>query len=87
MFEGKPVGTPDAGVFWRMIEEYKVNQFFIAPTAVRAIMKEDMKGEFIKKHDHSTMRGIHLAGERCDPKTVQWLQKMFPDVLVNDNWW
>jgi propionyl-CoA synthetase len=73
MFEGKPVGTPDAGVLWRLIEEHKVNCFFIAPTAVRAIMKEDSEGKLVKKHDMSTVTGIHLAGERCDPATIHWL--------------
>lgn len=67
MYEGKPVGTPDPGTLWRIINDYKVSCFYIAPTAVRAIKKEDLHGEYIKKYDVSTVKGIHLAGERCDP--------------------
>jgi propionyl-CoA synthetase len=74
VYEGKPVGTPDAGVMWRMIQDYKVNTFYIAPTAVRAIKKEDIHGELIKKYDTSSLTGIHLAGERCDPGTLNWIQ-------------
>ena len=87
MFDGKPVGTPDAGVFWRMIEEYRVKACFLAPTAVRAIEKEDFEGNLIKKYDLSTLTGIHLAGERADPATIEWLIKNFPNALINDNWW
>lgn len=89
MYEGKPVGTPNPGVFWRMIEDYKVKCFFVAPTAVRAIKKEDHEGNFLKQHDMSSLKGIHLAGERCDPDTVKWMQRMFreKDVIINDNWW
>ena len=87
MYEGKPVGTPNAGVFWRMIEDYKVNAFFIAPTAVRAIKKDDYNGDLLGQHDLSSVTGIHLAGERCDPETVNWLTKMFPNTIINDNWW
>mmetsp|Transcript_25481 Transcript_25481/g.19238 ORF Transcript_25481/g.19238 Transcript_25481/m.19238 type:complete len:352 (+) Transcript_25481:439-1494(+) len=87
MYEGKPVGTPNSGVLFRLIEEHKVKIFFVAPTAVRAIKKEDYHGELIKQHDLSTLKGIHLAGERCDPDTVHWMQKMFPKAFINDNWW
>ena len=73
MYEGKPVGTPDAGEFWRIIEKHKVKCFFVAPTAIRAIRKEDKEGAFVKKYDTSSITGIHLAGERCDPDTVRWL--------------
>lgn len=73
MYEGKPVGTPNPGTLWRMVEDYKVSSFFIAPTAVRAIKKEDINGDYIKKHDTSTIKGIHIAGERCDPKTFNWV--------------
>mmetsp|Transcript_13172 Transcript_13172/g.13010 ORF Transcript_13172/g.13010 Transcript_13172/m.13010 type:complete len:102 (+) Transcript_13172:35-340(+) len=73
MYEGKPVGTPNSGVLFRMIEEHKVKIFFVAPTAVRAVKKEDYDGELIKQHDLRTLKGIHLAGERCDPDTIIWL--------------
>lgn len=66
MYEGKPVGTPDPGIIWRMVEEYKVKAFFIAPTAVRALKKEDHEGEYIHKHNVSSLKSIHLAGEHCD---------------------
>jgi len=59
----------------------------VAPTAIRAIKKEDHEGKLIHQHDLSSLKGIHLAGERCDPDTVQWIQKMFPKTFVNDNWW
>jgi propionyl-CoA synthetase len=73
MYEGKPVGTPNAGVAWRIIEDYKVKSFFIAPTGVRAIKKDDYEGELMKQHDVSSLKSIHLAGERCDPETIRWL--------------
>lgn len=69
LYEGKSVGTPDPGAFWRVIAEHKVSVLFCAPTAFRAIRKEDPKGEFIKKYDLSGFRMLFLAGERCDPDT------------------
>ncbi|TDH37802.1 propionyl-CoA synthetase [Pseudohoeflea suaedae] len=86
VFEGKPVGTPDAGTFWRIIEEYKVAALFTAPTAFRAIRKEDPKGEFIGKYDLSSLRTLFLAGERADPDTIQWAEAML-GVPVIDHWW
>jgi len=76
IFEGKPVGTPDAGAFWRIISEYKIKTMFTAPTAFRAIKKEDSKGEFFKKYDLSKFKALFLAGERADPDTIHW-QKIY----------
>ncbi len=86
LFEGKPVGTPDAGTFWRVIEEHKVSAMFTAPTAFRAIKKEDPKGEQIKKYDLSCLRTLFLAGERGDPPTIQWAEKQL-GIPVIDHWW
>lgn len=85
-FEGKPVRTPDAGTFWRVIEEHKVNTFFTAPTAFRAIKKEDAKGEFFEKYDTSSLKSLFVAGERCDVSTLTWLQDLLK-VPVIDHWW
>jgi propionyl-CoA synthetase len=86
VFEGKPIGTPDAGTFWRVIEEYKVRSFFTAPTAFRAIKREDPKGEMIKHYDISCLRALYLAGERADPDTILWAQNVMK-VPVFDHWW
>ncbi|MEO0635081.1 MAG: propionyl-CoA synthetase [Pseudomonadota bacterium] len=86
MYEGKPVGTPDANAFWRVIEEHKVVTLFTAPTAFRAIKKEDPKGEGPAEFDLGHFRALFLAGERADPPTIEWAQKML-DVPVIDNWW
>ena len=86
LFEGKPVGTPDAGVFWRVISEHKVSVMFTAPTAFRAIKKEDPKGELIKSYDLSRFRTLFLAGERTDPDTLQWAEEKLK-VPVIDHWW
>ncbi len=86
LFEGKPVGTPDAGVFWRVISEHKVSVMFTAPTAFRAIKKEDPKGEQIKNYDLSGFRTLFLAGERTDPDTLQWAEEKLK-VPVIDHWW
>ena len=86
MFEGKPIGTPDAGVFWRVIEEHKVAALFTAPTAFRAIKKEDPKAELLKNYDTSSLRTLYLAGERADPDTIKWAETIL-DVPVIDNWW
>jgi len=86
VFEGKPVGTPDAGTFWRVIEEHKVSALFTAPTAFRAIKREDPKGEFVKKYDLSSLRTLFLAGERADPDTIMWAQDQL-NIPVIDHWW
>ncbi len=86
MFEGKPVGTPDPGAFWRVIAEHGVEVMFTAPTAFRAIKKEDPAGEYIKKYDLSKFRILFLAGERCDPDTLHWAEDMLK-VPVIDHWW
>ncbi len=86
VFEGKPIGTPDAGTFWRVIEEYNVKSFFTAPTAFRAIKREDPKGEMIKDYDISCLRALYLAGERADPDTIEWAQRVM-NVPVYDHWW
>lgn len=86
LYEGKPVGTPDAGAFWRVISEHKVKNMFTAPTAIRAIKKEDPNGELLKQFDLSHFRAQFLAGERCDPDTVQWLEKHLCDTVI-DHWW
>ncbi len=86
IYEGKPIKTPDAGAFWRVIEDHKVNVMFTAPTAFRAIKKEDPNGEFIKKHDISSLKYQFLAGERCDEATLKWAQKHL-GIPVIDHWW
>jgi len=86
LFEGKPVGTPDAGVYWRVIAEHGVNALFTAPTALRAIKKEDPAGGLIGRHDVSSLRALFLAGERSDPDTIAWAAEKL-DVPVIDHWW
>ena len=86
LFEGKPVGTPDAGTFWRVIDEHKVAALFTAPTAFRAIKKEDPNGELIGKYDLSHFRTLFLAGERADPDTLVWAEEKLK-VPVIDHWW
>ena len=86
VFEGKPIGTPDAGTFWRVISEHNVRSFFTAPTAFRAIKREDPKGEFKQKYDLSCLRALYLAGERADPDTIHWAQDLL-GVPVIDHWW
>ena len=86
VFEGKPIGTPDAGTFWRIIEEYDVKVLFTAPTAFRAIKRVDPKGEFIKNYDLSCLKALYLAGERADPDTIHWAQDQL-GVPVIDHWW
>jgi propionyl-CoA synthetase len=86
LYEGKPVGTPDAGAFWRVISQHKVSTFFTAPTAFRAIKKEDPRGELIRQYDLSGFRALFLAGERSDPDTIQWAQQQL-EVPVVDHWW
>jgi propionyl-CoA synthetase len=86
LFEGKPVGTPDAGVFWRVISQHKVKTMFTAPTAFRAIKREDPKGELIEQYDLSHFEALFLAGERTDPDTLHWAEKRLK-VPVIDHWW
>lgn len=86
LFEGKPIRTPDASTFWRVIAEHKVNVMFTAPTAIRAIKKEDPNGEFIKQYDLSSLRIQFLAGERCDVATLEWYREHIP-VPAIDHWW
>ena len=86
LYEGKPVGTPDAGAFWRVISQHKVVSLFTAPTTFRAIKREDPKGELVAKYDLSTFRALFLAGERLDPDTLKWAQNLLK-VPVLDHWW
>jgi len=86
LFEGKPVGTPDAGVFWRVIAEHDVKVMFTAPTAFRAIKREDPKAELMRQYDLSGFRALFLAGERADPDTIQWAENNLK-VPVIDHWW
>ena len=86
LYEGKPVGTPDPGAFWRVISQHRVSVLFTAPTAFRAIKKEDPAGEYVRKYDLSRFRTLFLAGERCDPDTLLWAQDLLR-VPVIDHWW
>ena len=86
VYEGKPVGTPDPGAFWRVISEHKISTLFTAPTAFRAIKKEDPNAEYLQKYDLGGFRALFLAGERCDPDTLTWAEKIL-QVPVIDHWW
>jgi propionyl-CoA synthetase len=86
LYEGKPVGTPDAGAFWRVVAEHGVQVLFTAPTAFRAIRKEDPTGAQMDKHDLSSLRALYLAGERLDPDTYQWAGERL-GIPVVDHWW
>ena len=86
LYEGKPVGTPDAGAFWSVVEKNNVKTLFTAPTAFRAIKRIDPEGSFIKKHDISSLKYLFLAGERADPDTISWAQKQLR-VPIIDHWW
>ncbi len=86
LYEGKPVGTPDAGAFWRVIAEHKCTTMFTAPTAFRAIRKEDPDAKLLKQYDLSKFRALFLAGERADPPTIQWAEEHL-QVPVLDHWW
>jgi propionyl-CoA synthetase len=86
VYEGKPVGTPDAGAFWRIVQEYGVKTIFTAPTAIRAIKKVDPDGAEVGKYDTSTLTSLFLAGERLDPETYRWASKVL-GVPVTDHWW
>jgi len=86
MYEGKPVGTPDAGAFWRVVADHGVSTMFTAPTAIRAIRRDDPKGEHLARYDLSRLRALFLAGERCDVDTYQWASDLL-GVPVVDHWW
>ncbi len=86
VYEGKPVGTPDAGAFWRVISEHKISTMFTAPTAFRAIRQQDPEGKLIGDYDLAHYRALFLAGERCDPDTLQWARDKL-NVPVIDHWW
>ena len=86
LYEGKPVGSPDAGAFWRVCAEHGVNVLFTAPTAIRAIKREDPHGEHLRGHDLSRFRDLFLAGERCDPDTLSWAQEALERPVI-DHWW
>jgi propionyl-CoA synthetase len=86
LYEGKPVGTPDAGAFWRVCEQHGVNVLFTAPTTFRAIKKEDPRGQLFERYDLSRLRTLFLAGERCDPDTLLWAEARL-GIPVVDHWW
>lgn len=86
IFEGKPVGTPDAGTFWRVMSDHKVKSFFTAPTAIRAVKREDPDGKLIGNYDLSHLKAVFLAGERADPDTISWLEEKL-NLPVLDHWW
>jgi propionyl-CoA synthetase len=86
MYEGKPVGTPDAGAFWRVVSEHGAVAFFTAPTAFRAIKKEDPQGRLLASYDLRKFRTLFLAGERADPDTIQWAERLLNKPVI-DHWW
>lgn len=86
LYEGKPIRTPDAGAFWRVVEQHRVKVLFTAPTGFRAIKKEDPDGELFKKYDVSSLKYLFLAGERCDIATLQWAEQLL-NIPVIDHWW
>lgn len=86
LYEGKPVRTPDSGAFWRIIEQHKINVLFTAPTAIRAIKKEDPEGLRLKEYDTQSLKRLFLAGERCDPATFKWIQHLLQKPVI-DHWW
>ena len=86
LYEGKPVGTPDAGAFWRVVEQHGVSVLFTAPTAFRAIKRDDPNAEHLKRYNIKSLRALFLAGERCDPDTLQWAERIL-QVPVIDHWW
>ncbi len=86
LFEGKPVGTPDAGVFWRVVEEHRVKALFAAPTALRAIKREDPEGALLRRYDLSSFETLFLAGERLDPDTYFWASRLLERPVI-DHWW
>jgi len=86
VYEGKPVGTPDAGAFWRVIAQHGAKVLFTAPTALRAIKQNDPEGKFISQYDLSRLEALFLAGERCDPPTALWIEALLKKPVI-DNWW
>lgn len=86
VFEGKPVGTPDPGTFWRVIQDHAVKVLFTAPTALRAIKREDPGAEYVKRYDISSLQALFLAGERADPDTINWAQTHLQKPVI-DHWW
>jgi len=86
LYEGKPVGTPDAGAYWRVISQHRVTALFTAPTAIRAIRREDPQGAKLEGHDLSSLRFLFLAGERADPETIRWTESLL-NIPVLDHWW
>jgi propionyl-CoA synthetase len=86
LYEGKPIGTPDAGAFWRVIQQHGVNCLFTAPTAFRAIRREDPEGKLLHEYDIGSLHTLFLAGERCDPDTLHWAEKQL-EIPVIDHWW
>ncbi|MBC2886952.1 propionyl-CoA synthetase [Ochrobactrum sp. CM-21-5] len=86
LFEGKPIGTPDAGTYWRIIAEHGIEVMFTAPTALRAIKKEDADGKFVRRYDLKTLRALFLAGERADPDTIHWAENLLGCPVI-DHWW
>jgi propionyl-CoA synthetase len=86
MYEGKPVGTPDAGAFWRVIAQHRVKVLFTAPTAMRAIKQQDPEGKLTREHDLTSLQALYLAGERCDPPTAIWASELLGKPIV-DHWW
>jgi len=86
IFEGKPI-LPDAGILWKICDKYNIEGLFIAPTTVREIKRVDSEGEKVHDHDITKLVSINMAGERCDPDTINWLRKNLPNICINDNWW
>lgn len=86
LYEGKPIKTPDAGAFWRLVEQYQINHLFAAPTAIRAIKKEDPEGHYLNKFNISSLQNVFLAGERCDVTTYEWLSQQLARPVI-DHWW
>lgn len=86
LYEGKPIGTPDAGAFWRVCEAHGVNVMFTAPTALRAIKQQDPSGALLSRHDLSALQALYLAGERCDPATSHWIGGLLERPII-DHWW
>ena len=89
LYEGKPVGSPDAGAWWRVIEEHGVNTLFSAPTAFRAIRQADPEGRQAQRYDLSSLRAVFAAGERADPSTLHWIEDILKDYSIPaiDHWW
>lgn len=88
LYEGKPVGTPDEGGFWRIIEEHKVKTLFTAPTAFRAIKQIDPHADLAKKYDLTSLQNVFVAGEHCDEATINWVERALPNIPSPiDHWW